>query len=639
LLQLSPPDRACVAVAAYLAWTSDRYNACHAAALRRMVSDLLRAKLDFDEAQAVKLIKGAVREGFSGSSYSPNSAVAGALKRHVETRGLSPAVREALSGLRARMVHSRADGNSQGRKLIAAVEAMLAKEANNAEAAPRFRPKSDAWGKAIEAKLATFAPEPRARLAYLLALASQGGENAKPAKGWLKAAEQALASPACEHEGVLLLDAIELHEPGANISFENQNTLRALLWLAAMAAPSAAARRLEAYAQKCLTFSSAHFVYLSLVLGNAAVHAFTLMPGTLGVGSLSRLRRRLKRPGEIKTVDKALSALAAARSMTASELEEIGLPDYGFASDGTTETMVGTARAVLTITDAHVLETQWRSADGRALSGPPAAVKETHAEELKAPKARVKEIGETLKAQRLRLERLYLADREWPLDLWRTRYLDEPLVGNLSRRLVWAFRWGEEWVTALPEQGGLCDPSGTKIDPDGEPTRVRLWHPMQSTVPEVLAWRQRLRNLGITQPFKQAHREIYVLTDAERATQIYSNRFAHHIVGQHQFRALCQARGWNCPAFGAWDPGNGRPHKRLPERALQAEFWVDPVESSMPNETFQFQYLATEQIRFVTPKGEPVALEAVDRLLFSEMMRDADLFAGVTSIANDPTLG
>jgi hypothetical protein len=152
-----------VAIAAYLAWTSNRYNAGHAAALRRIVSDLLRAKLDFDEAQAVKLIKGAVREGFSGSSYSPNSAVAGALKRHVDTRGLSPAVREALSGLRARMVHSRADGNSQGRKLIAAVEAMLAKEANNAEAVPRFRPKSDAWGKAIEAKLATFAPELRAR--------------------------------------------------------------------------------------------------------------------------------------------------------------------------------------------------------------------------------------------------------------------------------------------------------------------------------------------------------------------------------------------------------------------------------------------------------------------------------------------
>jgi hypothetical protein len=44
-----------------------------------------------------------------------------------------------------------------------------------------------------------------------------------------------------------------------------------------------------------------------------AVHAFSLMPGTAGVGSLSRLKRRLRRPGEIKTVEKAITALAATR--------------------------------------------------------------------------------------------------------------------------------------------------------------------------------------------------------------------------------------------------------------------------------------------------------------------------------------
>ena len=77
---------------------------------------------------------------------------------------------------------------------------------------------------------------------------------------------------------------------------------------------------------------------------------------------------------------------------------------------------------------------------------------------------------------------------------------------------------------------------------------------MQSEASDVLAWRQRLAHLGITQPFKQAHREIYVLTDAERETHTHSNRFAGHIVQQHLFRALCQARGWSAPAFGGWDP-------------------------------------------------------------------------------------
>jgi hypothetical protein len=159
---------------------------------------------------------------------------------------------------------------------------------------------------------------------------------------------------------------------------------------------------------------------------------------------------------------------------------------------------------------------------------------------------------------------------------------------------------------------------------------------MQSDTGHVLAWRGRLAKLGITQPFKQAHREIYVLTDAERTTGTYSNRFAGHIVEQHRFRALCQARGWNCPAFGGWDPGTGRPLKRLPERALQVEFWVEPVETAVDEETFQFRYLATDQVRFVTPAGEAVALEEVDRVLFSELMRDCDLFVGVTSIGSDP---
>jgi hypothetical protein len=160
---------------------------------------------------------------------------------------------------------------------------------------------------------------------------------------------------------------------------------------------------------------------------------------------------------------------------------------------------------------------------------------------------------------------------------------------------------------------------------------------MQSEASHVLAWRQRLASLGVTQPFKQAHREIYVLTDAERETHDYSNRFAGHIVQQKQFRALCQARGWSCPAYGGWDPGDGRPMKRL--RGFQVEFWVEPMEGALDQQDFQFQYLSTDQVRFANGDGEPIALEQVPPVLFSELMRDVDLFVGVASIGNDPTWG
>jgi hypothetical protein len=301
LLDLATADKAMLAVQTYVAWTSEKYGGRDGAALRRIVSDLLRAKVDIDSDQAVMLVKAAIHEGFAYASYSPNQAIANVLKRHVETKGASPALREMLSGLRNRMVHSAADRSSEGRKLLANVDALIAHGNRPQGSEPQFDAKPDSWGKAATAKLATIPPDVRSTVTALLELAAKGGDSAKPAKGWLKSAEQALN--ACERDRVCehLLDVIECYEPGLTLALENQNTLRALIWLAAMASPDVAGRRIEAYAQKCLTFSPQHFAYLSLVLGNAAIHAFSLMPGTTGVGRLSRLRRHLKRPGEIKT--------------------------------------------------------------------------------------------------------------------------------------------------------------------------------------------------------------------------------------------------------------------------------------------------------------------------------------------------
>ena len=639
ILDLAPSNRVRMVVAADHAWTSAQWGGTRGGGLRRVVSDLLRAKLPLADDDAIALARAAARDGFTYAAYSPNQAVLGALERHVAACGLSSELRRALEHLLGEMTKRGAPDNVQGRKLRSGVEALLAHQECPGNTVPLFKPKGDEWGTAVMARLAAMAAEVQGPLNGLLSLAAQGGQNAKPAKGWIKSATKALERPDRARLGEHLLDLIECHEPGTHIALENQETLRALLWLAAMAAPEQAARRFEAFARTCPTFSAVHFAYLSLVLGNASIHAFTLMPGTSGVGSLMRLRRRLKRPGEIKAVDKALAALAQARGMSAGELEEIGAPDYGFTLDGRLEIVVGPATAVLTITGANTLEPTWHATDGTPLKGPPAEAKANHADALKELKARVKEIGETLKAQCTRIERLYLEQREWTIDQWQTRYVDEPLVARMTRRLIWSFKLGESWVAALPEAGGVFDEAGMRPDLDQGNVRVRLWHPMQSDANHVLRWRQRLAQLGMTQPFKQAHREIYVLTDAERATHTHSNRFAGHIVQQHLFRALCQARGWSAPAFGSWDTGNTGPIKSVPAAGVQAEFWIEPIEGSLAEERFQFLHLSTDQVRFANNAGEPVAVERIPAVLFSELMRDVDLFVSVASIGNDPAWG
>ena len=102
-----------------------------------------------------------------------------------------------------------------------------------------------------------------------------------------------------------------------------------------------------------------------------------------------------------------------------------------------------------------------------------------------------------------------------------------------------------------------------------ESAQITLWHPVGRSIDEITAWRRRLEALGITQPFKQAHREVYLLTDAERNTRTYSNRFAAHILRQHQFNALCAARGWKNRLRLMVDDVYAPPTRELPQWGLR----------------------------------------------------------------------
>jgi hypothetical protein len=66
---------------------------------------------------------------------------------------------------------------------------------------------------------------------------------------------------------------------------------------------------------------------------------------------------------------------------------------------------------------------------------------------------------------------------------------------------------------------------------------------------------------------------------------------------------------------------------------LAAEFWVQPAGELAGSGVARF--LTTDQVRFVRNE-EAVPLTEVPATVFSEVMRDVDLFVGVGSIGNDP---
>src|SRR4029077_14994946 len=139
------------------------------------------------------------------------------------------------------------------------------------------------------------------------------------------------------------------------------------------------------------------------------------------------------------------------------------------------------------------------------------------------------------------------------------------------------------------------------VDGLGEETTVTFWHPIGRPIDEVRAWRDWFDRHQIQQPFKQAHREVYVLTDAERNTRVYSNRFAAHVLRQHQYNALCASRGWRNKLRLMVDDTYPPTTKDLPGWGLRAEFWVEGVGDAYGHDTTEsgsYLYLSTDQVRF-----------------------------------------
>jgi hypothetical protein len=381
-------------------------------------------------------------------------------------------------------------------------------------------------------------------------------------------------------------------------------------------------------------------------VGNACVNALAAMPGLDAVTQISRLAMRVKYDVARRLIEKALAEVAERNRIGRDDLEAMAVPTFGLNAAGVRIEPVGSCEAKLVVEDGEAVLTWCR--EGTPLKAPPAEVKTNHGAALSDLKKAAKELDAVLSTQRLRLERQLLSQTSCPFEQWKDWYLHHPVTSAFSKRLIWEIQTGGQSRTAMWWQGSLVDWTGNPVAV-GPDSVVRLWHPIRAEVQEVLSWRCWLEDRGIRQPFKQAHREVYLLTDAERETETYSNRFAGHIVRQHQFSALCRERGWQFKLMGEWDSHN-TPRLDLPRYSLHADFDVDFIEEAEVSGHMVYTTISTDRIRFfsiepkrkkfeIRPLRRAIRLAGISPVVFSEVMRDADLLVGVTSIGADPNWG
>lgn len=549
-----------------------------------------------------------------------------------------------------RLRENLADGKrtSEGRKTLALIDTMLGRE----NPSQPLIDAGDDWGKLASALLSEMDVEERPVWTDLLRFAASAS-GSKPSKTWLRQAREQLDQFGEERFIAHASDWLHLlgHPtsngiyrrpdgyayPTALVAEQNADVLKGIVWACSLIDDERLARMVGDAGLAC--FKKIPGVGArSTKVGNACIWTLGALPGLSGVAELQRLTQKIKLPSARKQIDAALATAAARNGLTRADLDDLAVSDFGLR-DGVIRRDLGPFTAEIVIERLDGAALHWRQADGRTQASLPAEVKREFPVALKEVQQTLKDLRAALPVQRLRLEQLLLAERTWPLERWRECYLNHPLLAHLVRRLIWTFERDGHRAEGIWQDGVVTSHDDAPLDWLDAETTVRLWHPIASGAETVLAWRRWLEGHEVTQPFKQAHREVYILTDAERETATYSNRFAAHILRQHQLGALCQQRGWQYRLQGGWDGGNV-PQIDLRDWDLRAEFWVDisdAADAAMSGHGV-YLYVATDQVRF-TRRGrwQPLPLVEVPPLVFSEVMRDVDLFVGVCSVGADPT--
>ncbi|HEY1925568.1 MAG TPA: DUF4132 domain-containing protein [Candidatus Acidoferrum sp.] len=385
---------------------------------------------------------------------------------------------------------------------------------------------------------------------------------------------------------------------------------------------------------------------VSQKVGFACVQALGMMENKEAISQLTRMRSKVKYSVARRLIEKSLHLVAERAGMTVDELEDVSIPQYPLDITGALEVAVADCKATVRLVEDGRVVVLWQNAEGKRVKAAPAHARKVSPKKIRAIAALTRDLEGSYSLQRSRLETSFLGTRRFPLTHWRRYYVDHPLLGFLGRKLLWVFSNSQGWErSGLWSDGEIRDSSNKMVDL-ARAEKVRLWHPLSYSAAEVQRWRTRIFTAGLRQPFRQAFREFYQVTDDERKTRLYSNRFAGILLRQHQFANLARARGWSYQLMGLGVDGANVPSKKLEHWNMSVEFYVDlppDRDHSVRRASLAEQsgaginvFIGSDQVRFYRDLRE-IPVDDVPAIVYSEVMRDVDLFTTVAAVGDDAT--
>ncbi len=142
-------------------------------------------------------------------------------------------------------------------------------------------------------------------------------------------------------------------------------------------------------------------------------------------------------------------------------------------------------------------------------------------------------------------------------------------------------------------------------------------------------WQKYMMENQIVQPFKQVFRELYTLTDEEKVNDGYTNRFAGYQIELKKARGVLSSRNWISSYYSGFEKVNHAHNLR-----------VDLYCYNNINNANNFEEETLEKVTFIDNKTNKTKdMKELDKVMFSETMRDLDLVVSVAYVGGvDPLL-
>ena len=454
-------------------------------------------------------------------------------------------------------------------------------------------------------------------------------EDRKPSKTWQKLATELvdqLGEEGFQNGQVMILEKLIVGDEWFQDT-EKVCALRGLAWLSRLHPGNGQLYMLQKIANR--SYKKVPGGPLNAKLGNIALETLAEIGNLDAFGIINNIEAKAKYPVYKRAIaarKKKFTKLL--EQFSPEELADRSVPSHELVN-GKKTTNIGDVKALLQL-DGFKVNITWETASGKVQKTVPAHLKTDFAAEIKTVKAEGKSIVETLSSQARKFEKSWLQQRTWSQDKWKEFILNHGLLRVICEKLIWIMEDKEVNTSFMIQNTQPIDYQGNILD-FTENSSIRLWHPSLVSVEETLAWRNRIFAQQIKQPFKQAFREVYLLTPAEELTYDHSNRFAGHHLRGNTLYSLGKNREWKMTYEEA-------PTFDIPSAELVAILNISGGVLYSDCDTLDLQFRKRDSNR----KGQgyflqnKVPLEEVPPVILSEIMRDVDLFVAVAGLGIDP---